>query len=134
MLQVAVLIAMPAPRRNTKEIDEDEDDDEEERLPELVMGVTRVGYHPTPRARDAKRPSALDSPVLPSSAPVAPPTSPIIEEHDGEEEEEEDIDEEVDADGVEVVPEVEEAAEAVAATAQQNATTRRLLDEFVTLV
>ncbi len=103
MLQVAVLIAMPTLRRSPKEIDDDDDDDDDERLPELVMGVTRVGYHPTPRARDAKRPSVSDSP-----APVAPPTSPIIEEHDEEEEEE------VDPDGVEVVPEVEEAAEAAA--------------------
>jgi hypothetical protein len=55
MLQLAVLIAMPSPRRSQKDsvlenldLDPDDDEKESDELPNIVFGVTRVNYRQSP--------------------------------------------------------------------------------------
>ncbi|CAA7261492.1 unnamed protein product [Cyclocybe aegerita] len=85
MLQVSVLIAMPSPSRTAqknarldarKSLDghdlEEEEEDDEGKLPEVVIGVTRINH----RQPKSQCPAIPPSPALPASGAVSVSAAP----------------------------------------------------------
>lgn len=88
MLQVAVLIAMPSQSRVIRKnaifdnadknaIEEEDDDDEEEsKLPELVLGTTRVNYRQPKSGKETTL--AANSPLTPTALAASPHDLPTL--------------------------------------------------------